>query len=102
MSIWELNGRLPPKTDNQKIAVEIKSFLSASDINDLEEAVGQYNLYRDILSEIEPDRTLYLAVPERAYKGILSEPLGKLILTRQQLQIIVFRESEERIIQWIP
>jgi hypothetical protein len=87
--------------DGQKIAVEIKSFLSASSIYDLEVAVGQYNLYRDILSEIEPDRLLYLAVPERVYKGIFSNPLGLLTLSRQQLCLIVFDEEEERVIRWI-
>ena len=88
--------------DDQKIAVEIKSFLGTSPINDLEDAIGQYNLYSDILSEIEPERSLYLAIPERAYKGIFSEPLGQLISSRQRLQMAVFHEDEERIIQWIP
>lgn len=32
--------------DNQKIAVEIKSFLGTSQVNDLEKAVGQYIVYR--------------------------------------------------------
>lgn len=35
---------------NQKIAVEIKSFLKPSQIRDLEEAVGQYGVYQSILT----------------------------------------------------
>jgi hypothetical protein len=86
---------------DQKIAVEIKSFLSASDVYDLELAIGQYNLYRDVLLEIEPDRAPYLAIPERVDKGILSDPLGQLVVTRQHLRIIVFNEAQQRIVKWI-
>lgn len=46
----------------RKIAVEIKSFVGRSDIDDLEKALGQYVLYHDVLAEREPDRVLYLAV----------------------------------------
>lgn len=86
----------------RKIAVEIKSFISPSDVRDLEIAVGQYNLYRDILSETEPERIPYLAVPLHAYKGIFTDPLGQLVLKRQQMNLIVFAGAEEQIIQWIP
>jgi XisH protein len=47
----------------RKIAVEIKTFSGASKIADLEEALGQYVLYRMVLRRAEPDRDLYLAVP---------------------------------------
>jgi len=90
------------KKGHQQIAVEIKSFLSPSDINDLESAVGQFNLYRDILSEIESDRILYLAIPERAYDGIFSSPIGQLIIEKQELRLIVFDDESERIIRWLP
>ena len=45
----------------RKIAVEIKTFASASKIADLENALGQYVLYRMALRRVEPDRELYLA-----------------------------------------
>lgn len=45
-----------------KIAVEIKSFLGKSPINELENALGQYILYRNILEETERERLIYLAV----------------------------------------
>ncbi len=53
----------------RKIAVEIKSFVGPSVLHDLEEAVGQYNIYRSLLDELEPDREPYLAVPKRVYEG---------------------------------
>ncbi len=46
----------------QKIAVEIKSFLGPSVIADLQQALGQYILYHDLLARIEPERVLYLAI----------------------------------------
>ena len=45
--------------DNEKIAVEIKSFVGASEMNDLENALGQFIFYRAILAENEPDRELF-------------------------------------------
>ena len=52
---------------DQKIAVEVKSFIRDSRIADLQQALGQYTLYQDILSQVEPDRILYLAMPFVAY-----------------------------------
>lgn len=46
----------------EKIAVEIKTFRSASDIYDFERAIGQYVLYHSALRRREPERVLYLAV----------------------------------------
>jgi hypothetical protein len=85
----------------QKIAVEIQSFLSPSPVRDLEEAVGQYDVYRAILAETEPDRQLYLAVPKRVHEGLLSERFGQMIVSRLQIRLVVFDDETERIVQWI-
>ncbi len=85
----------------QRIAVEIQSFLSPSPVRDLQEAVGQYDIYRAVLTEMEPDRVLYLALPRRVSLGLLAEPFGQLIVTRLQLRVLVFDEQQEKIIQWI-
>ena len=88
--------------DGQKIAIEIKSFLGSSPVRDLEEAVGQYQIYRSVLTEIEPNRMLYLAVPQRVYESLFAERFGQLIRQRLQLRLLVFDEYEERIVVWIP
>ena len=88
--------------DGQKIAIEIKSFLGSSPVRDLEEAVGQYQIYRSVLTEIDPGRVLYLAVPQRVYESLFAERFGQLILQRLQLRLMVFDEHEERIVAWIP
>jgi hypothetical protein len=85
-----------------QIAVEIKSFLSTSVLADLERALGQHSLYRAVLHKLQPQRTLYLAVPQRVFDGILSERLGRLIVEVEQIALVVFDEQQERITQWTP
>ena len=56
--------------DSEKIAVEIKSFRRASDMKNLEEALGQFVLYDRLLTRYEPERKLYLAVTEEVGKFV--------------------------------
>jgi hypothetical protein len=92
---------LAAERDGRRIAVEIQSFLGPSPVRDLEESVGQYDVYRAVLAETEPDRVPYLAVPRRVYEGLLSERFGQLIVTRLQLKLLVFDEQQERVVRWI-
>lgn len=87
--------------DGRKIAVEVKSFVGKSDVDDLEKAIGQYVVYRDVLLETGSERLLYMAVPEAAFWGIFSGRLGQLIIKSQKLKLIVFNSSKEVIAQWI-
>ena len=92
---------LAAEKQGRKIAVEVKSFLSISPVHDLEEALGQYIVYEDILELSEPERNIYLAVREEVYLDIFSEPLGQLLLRKKRLKLIVFDSSREIIIRWI-
>jgi XisH protein. len=47
---------LAAERGEEKIAVEIKSFLSPSEMSDLKEAFGQYIMHHDILEETDPER----------------------------------------------
>ena len=87
--------------NNQKIAVEIKSFIGKSQVNDLENALGQYVLYYEVLLEKQDDRILYLAVNKSAYEEIFEEPIGKILLKRKIVNLIVFDDKKEVILQWI-
>lgn len=84
-----------------KIAVEIKSFLGQSEVADLRDALGQYILYQNVLTVKEPDRKLFLAIPDRVFIDIFEEDLGQLVITQNQLKILVFNLETEEIIQWI-
>lgn len=86
----------------QKIAVEVKSFVSNSPIADLEKALGQYILYHDILQQLEPNRRLYLAIRQETYSELFQEPVGKILLENQRLCLLVFDSEQEIILKWIP
>lgn len=86
----------------RKIAVEIKTFGGPSPIADLEKAVGQFLLYKDVLAEIEPERELYLAVPEEAFQTIFTEQIGQLMLNRRLQRLLRFSPVRSEVVQWMP
>jgi XisH protein len=83
------------------ILVEVKSFISASQVEDLANAVGKYVMYRAIIEDNELDEELYLAIPQSAYDGIFSEHLGQLLLRKLSIKLVVFDVNSERLIQWL-
>ncbi|MEA5533973.1 XisH family protein [Crocosphaera sp. XPORK-15E] len=85
----------------RKIAVEIKSFIGLSQATELEKALGQYILYRDILEEKEPERLLYLAIRKDTSEDIFAEPIGQLIVQKNKLKLLIFDENQEIILTWI-
>jgi hypothetical protein len=84
-----------------KIAVEIKSFVRTSAISEFHTALGQFINYRLALSEIEPERTLYLAVPIDAYSSFFTIRLVQNIIRIHQLKLIVYNPEIEEIVEWI-
>lgn len=92
---------LAAERGTEKIAVEIKTFRNPSPIVDLEQAIGQYSLYEDVLQIVEPDRVLYLAIPEDVFTQIFSETIGQLALQRRIRRVFTFSPDTEAIVQWI-
>ncbi|MBN3927890.1 XisH family protein [Nostoc sp. NMS4] len=88
--------------ENQQIAIEIKDFRGQSVIADLEQAIGQYTLYQLLLSRIEPERELYLAITDTIYSNIFNEPIGELVITEMPLKLIIINLKTVEVIQWIP
>lgn len=86
---------------SEKIAVEIKSFIGRSEVNDLENALGQFILYQDVLEEDEPERQLFLAVRQRVFESIFTHRIGQILLRKKRLKLLVFDETTEEILQWI-
>lgn len=86
----------------EKIVVEVKSFIGQSDVKDLEQALGQYILYKQILDETGENRLLYLAVTQLTYNNVFSIELGQILIKNQIIKLIVFDEEKEQINQWIP
>ncbi|MBF0100078.1 MAG: XisH family protein [Desulfobacterales bacterium] len=92
---------LAAEKSGQKIGVEVKSFIGASELGDIEFAIGQYFVYRSVMVRTEPDRKLYLAVHKEVFFDIFEEPLGKLLLDDYRVPIIVFDFKKEEIIKWM-
>ena len=85
---------------DEKIAVEIKSFLNPSAITDFYSALGQFLSYRLALEATEPDRVLYLAVPLDAYQTFFQFEFTQTALKRYQVLLIVYDPVNEVIVQW--
>jgi len=92
---------LAAQKQERRIAVEVKSFVGASPVDDMEKALGQFMLYHSIMRRKEPGRVLFLAMPKNAAK-VFDEPLGELLLEDYDVNVIVFDPKKQEIIRWIP
>lgn len=87
--------------NGRKIAIEIKSFIGPSGVSQFHAALGQFLNYRDALVDVEPDRTLYLAIPQDAYETTFTVPFVQRAVKRYQVSIIVYDPVIEEIVEWI-
>ena len=92
---------LAAEKGEKKIAVEIKSFVGASEMNDLENALGQFIFYRAILAENEPDRELFLAVPDEVFQTLFQKEFYDLLTKNNLAKVFGVNEEKEEIIGWI-
>lgn len=84
----------------EKIAIEVKSFLGLSDVDQFEDALGQYLLYKPALQEKEPERTLYLALPISFYNSLFDDSYFQKIAQLYDLKMLIFDEKSEIISEW--
>jgi hypothetical protein len=91
---------LAAERGSEKIAVEIKSFLSDSALFDYHGALGQFLNYRLVLEALEPERILHLAVPLTAYEVFFQRPLAKASVRTYQVKLLVYNPIEEIIVLW--
>lgn len=87
---------------NSRIAIEIKEFGGKSAIADLEQAIGQYILYQLLLKQVDPEREVYLAIPDIAYYSLFSEPIGELVIAELPLKLLIVDLQKTEVKQWIP
>lgn len=92
---------LAAEKDGLRIAVEIKSFLGQSPLDDLEDALGQYGIYRAILELRDPERTLYLALPSNTREMLLDERDFRHILREFETRLIFFDPLAQEALTWI-
>jgi hypothetical protein len=85
----------------QKIAVEIKSFIGRSSVSEFHTALGQFINYQFALEEFEPERQLYLAVPESTHNSFFQRRFIRSVIERTQIRLLVYDEKQEVIVQWL-
>lgn len=83
-----------------RIAVEVKSFVGRSSVTNLEQAIGQYLLYKSLLARQEPERVIYLAIPQQAYESVFTSVMGQVALTDYPLKLIVCDIANKKVTQW--
>lgn len=92
---------LAAERGKEKIAVEIKTFLSDSPLTDYHAALGQFLNYRLALETADSTRILYLAVPVGVYESFFKREFAQISLERYQIKLIIYDINQEVIVQWI-
>ncbi|MBW4689665.1 MAG: XisH family protein [Komarekiella atlantica HA4396-MV6] len=87
--------------EGKQIVIEIKSFLSRSPMRDFETALGQYLIYKALLSLEYPEQELYLAIGEIIYEDFFQKVAIQLILAKYQISLLVFDMNKQEILKWI-
>ena len=87
---------------NSRIAIEIKEFRGPSAIANLEQAIGQYIVYQLLLKQVDPERQVYLAIPDTTYYDLFSEPIGELVIAEIPLKLVIIDLKKTEVKQWIP
>ncbi len=84
----------------QKIAIEIKSFLGASEVKEFHLALGQILNYRLALKQDEPERVLYLAIPEDTYQDFFSRQFIQDSIAEYKIKLLIFDSIKQEVTLW--
>ncbi len=87
--------------EKDKIAVEVKSFIDKSPLTSFHEALGKFRNYSRALRHKEPERILFLAIPENVYNKFFQKPFIQEAIVEEQLHLIVYSTTEANIVSWI-
>jgi hypothetical protein len=85
---------------NEKIAVEVKSFLSGSAVSEFHTALGQYLNYRLLMQDQYPEYQLYLAIPLSTYDSFFQLPFVQATIQQHQLKLAVYEPEAKEIVKW--
>lgn len=87
--------------NERKIVVEIKVFGGLSFFYELHNATGQYCNYRALLSETNPEREIWLAVPLAIYQSDFQKKATQKIVEDLRIKLLVYNVEDEVIEKWI-
>jgi hypothetical protein len=91
---------LAAEKEEEKIAVEIKSFIGGSNVSEFHTALGQFLNYQYALEEFDPQRKLYMAIPDSVYKSFFQRRFTRSVIARNQINLLVYEPKQEIIVQW--
>ena len=92
---------LAAEKDENKIAIEVKSFIGPSTINEFHRAVGQFNDYSVALEIQDPERVLFLAIPNDIWVRFFQKQVIQKSLERIKAKILVYNPNSNSVVEWI-
>ena len=87
---------------DQRIAVEVKSFIGKSTMTELQKAIGQYLLYLQSITIQQSNRRLYLAIPIDIHKEFTQDKIIPIIQGNLGIKLIVYDPVNQTIVLWLP
>jgi hypothetical protein len=95
-AVREVNG------DRQQIMlVEIKCFPEGENITqELYMAIGQYVVYRAMLTQLGLDLPLYLSIPETIFDSVF-DVIIQTGMRDSRIKLVIVNLEQERIVRWI-
>ncbi len=87
--------------DGRRIIVEIKSFIGLSAVNDFENALGQYEFYRHLLTLNKSTHCLYMAVSDAAYQVLLAREGFSEVIGLSGMAMLAVNLDTKEIARWI-
>jgi hypothetical protein len=85
---------------SKRIAVEVKSFVHISVLHDFLLAVGQYYVYRKLLSSGDQERVLYVALPDFVYDKVNTFAWAVEVIEDLQMKFILYETKQKTISAW--
>lgn len=85
---------------NEKIAVEVKSFIASSFVYEFHRILGQFLNYSLGMEDFEPDRILYLAVPIKVFNEYFHLSFVEKAVKRYKLKLLIYEPNTYKIIKW--
>lgn len=80
----------------ERVAVEIKSFIGQDFDIQFYETLGQYDSYYYALAELEPDRTVWIAITQQVWKEFFLLDHVQKLLNLKKIPVLAFHAPQDR------
>lgn len=87
--------------NRQKIIVEVKSFIGKSFIREFQQAIGQYEIYFDLIDLAQLDYELYLGISQKIHQDFFLQKAAQAILKRHNIKLVIVNLKREEVVKWI-